>query len=173
LCIAKLEFATSIQPDTINMSGIDMNHYGLYLAHSGTPEEENFHWMILLAHPGADKCFRFHCEGISGKREYISESDAPFTGFGDSRYRRIEKKELICRIPIESFDVVAKQAEATPLQSSAFWVLYLLFRLERKGLVPEDTYTEWMTHYLTQNEQNKENCDKDDQGPGNLWVEEE
>ncbi|KAJ5392545.1 hypothetical protein N7509_008035 [Penicillium cosmopolitanum] len=155
------------------MSGIDMNHYGLYLAFSGRSDQANVHWMILLAHPGADRCMRFHCEGSPALREYVSESDTPFNGLRDSAYRRIDRKDLICRIPIEAFDVVVKQAEATPLQSSAFWVLYLLFRLERKGLVPEGTYTDWMTYYLTQNGDDKENIDAEDQGPGNLWLEEE
>lgn len=155
------------------MSGIDMNYYGLYLALSGRSGKEKVHWMILLAHPGADRCIRFHCEGHSGSRVYVSQSDTLFSGLGDSTYRRIKRKELICRIPIESLDVVVKQAKATPVQGSAFWVLYLLFRLERKRLVPEDTYTNWMVHYLTQEQNEKESNDVEDQGPGNLWVEEE
>ncbi|CAI7618181.1 unnamed protein product [Penicillium pancosmium] len=150
------------------MSGIDMNHYGLYLAFSRISDEANAHWMILLAHPGADRCIRFHCEGSPAL-----QSDTPFSRLGDGAYRRIDRKDLVCRIPIEAFDVVVTQAEATPVQSSAFWVLYLLFRLERKGLVPEETYTDWMTHYLTQDWDDKENIDAEDQGPGDLWFEEE
>lgn len=99
-----------------------------------------------------------------------TDSQTIDSGVEEVRYRKIERKTLISRIQISSFDTVLEEAEATPLQSSSFWVLYVLFRLERKGLLPEDTYTDWMTYNLIESEQNK---DIDDQGPGNLWTETE
>jgi hypothetical protein len=74
--------AYNSQSHTFNMSGIDKNHYGLYLAFSGKSDETNVHWMILLAHSGADKCMRFHCEGSP----FVSESDTPSSGLEDSAY---------------------------------------------------------------------------------------
>jgi hypothetical protein len=131
------------------MASIDRHHLDLYLAICKPQDPEDpIHWMMMMAHPGAERCTWLHCEGFRGNRRTEIEEGKRFNSWG------IGTKDFLCRIPVSEGITVVQEALALPKQSCRWWVLYLMLRLEDKGLMPEGTHNHWKGHRDTGSTEN-------------------
>jgi hypothetical protein len=138
----------------ITMSRMGRAHYDLFLAIC----KEQFpsgpiHWMIMMVHPGAQRCIWLHCVGSPGGRELLIEPNKRFDSWS------IERTFFLSRIPASAGRMVEQQARAIPPQSCQYWAVYLVLRLERRGMVPHGSYGHWR-HHITHR--------REDMGPGCL-----
>lgn len=127
---------------------VDYNHLQIYIAICKPMDNGWVHWMVLLVHPFAKRCTYLHCIGAPGNRDLAIEDDKRFDSWS------IEKYKYIATIPVSSRRAVLREAWKVPLQSCQLWVCYLMFRLERKGLVKEGIFDHFMymyNHRMTEN----------------------
>ncbi|KAJ5975022.1 hypothetical protein N7481_008729 [Penicillium waksmanii] len=120
------------------MSQVDQTHYDVYVAFGRKQFLcDPVHSLIIMSHPGAERCIRLHCEGWPGYWKPAIESNKRFQSWW------IESKDLVAQIPASAGPIVEQEARAIPAQSSGLWASYLLLRLEKKGLIPEGIYEHW------------------------------
>ncbi|KAJ5776938.1 hypothetical protein N7520_000184 [Penicillium odoratum] len=128
------------------MAYVDRSHYDVYLAVC-YPDidypEWPVHWIILLHNPGSERCTYFHSATEDGGYRYLQEPDKRFDSWG------IETMDFLARIPASEFATVQREALAVPAQSCQCWSSYLIFRLQRLGLVPDGTYEHWRDYHMT------------------------
>jgi len=121
----------------------DHSLYDIYVAFGRQQfPEDPVHWLIVLVHPGSDRCMRLHCEGWPGRWEVAIESNKRFESWW------IETKFYIGRIPAEAGTIVEEELKAIPPQSAQIWVLYALLCLEKRELVPVGTYEHWKSIHV-------------------------
>lgn len=136
-------------------NSVDRTTFDIWLAICKRTHPRNpIHWMIMMGHPGSDRCTRFHSTGYPGHYEVQMDTDRRHDSWS------IESKHFICRIPAAYGDVVWQEAEAIPAQSCQCWASYLLLRLERRYMVPCGTYEHWVDYHMTSR--------REDKGPGCL-----
>jgi hypothetical protein len=131
------------------MATVDRHHFDLVLAicQPQTPEYP-VHWMMMMRHPGADRCTWLHCEGSRGDRKTEIEEGKRYDSWG------IDTTHFLCRILASMGIAVVQEALALPKQSCRWWVLYLMLRLEDKGLMPLGTFERWEKHRRTGSTEN-------------------
>jgi hypothetical protein len=138
------------------MTSVDQSSYNIWVAICKQHDPDGpIYWMILMGHPGADRCTRFPSTGYPGEYEVQIEADKRIDIWS------LESKHFICRIPASYGEIVWDEAEAIPAQSCQCWVSYLLFRLEQRYLVPYGTYEHWVHFHMTSH--------REDWGPGCLY----
>ncbi|KAJ5776607.1 uncharacterized protein N7511_001618 [Penicillium nucicola] len=128
---------------------VDLGHLDLYLTicKRRSPDDP-IHWMMMMRNPGAERCTWLHCTGKLGDRETEIEIDKRYSSWG------IDTKDFLVRFPAQYGHKVIEQARALPKQSCRWWVLYLMLRLELKGLMPPGTFDEWEKHRRTGSTEN-------------------
>lgn len=137
------------------MSSVDRSSYNIWVAICKRRDPNApIHWMILMGHPGADRCTWFHSTGYPGNYVVQIETGKRIDSWS------FETKHFICRIPASYREIVWDQAERIPAQSCQCWASYLLLRLERRHLVPCGTYEHWVHYHMTSR--------REDRGPGCL-----
>ncbi|KAJ5316639.1 hypothetical protein N7508_001147 [Penicillium antarcticum] len=131
------------------MPHVDLGRLELFLTicKRKTPDDP-IHWMIMLRHPGAERCTWLHCTGVRGDRETEIEENKRYSSWG------IDTKDWLVAIPAQYGPEVIQEARALPKQSCRWWSLYLILRLEIKGLMPQGTFKEWEKHRRTGSTEN-------------------
>lgn len=143
------------------MSQVDTAHYDIYVAFGRQQFPcDPVHCLVMMGHPGAARCSRFHCEGWPGRWQPAIESDKGFESWW------IKSKYFVAQIPAEAGPIVEEQARRIPPQQAGLWACYLLLRLEKKGLIPEGTYQHWRGQLVI-------NPDDEDLGAFSLFEEED
>jgi hypothetical protein len=133
-------------------SRIDLTKLEIHLSICKPMDNGWVHWMIILRHPGDHKCTYLHSTGAPFHRSLSIEDEKRFDSWS------IDQNKYITTIPVCRGARVVKEAKKVPLQSCQLWACYLLFRLERKELVPLGTFDHYMYHY--------EHRRNEDFGPG-------
>lgn len=124
------------------MSVVD---YELHLAICKPDFLNRRHWLIVMIEPGASRGTYLHCTGNVGDRRTEIEPNRRFKSW------KFEKTYHLSTVLSDAASVICQQALAIPPQSCSCWVVYLIFRLERRSLVPHGTYDHWrrrVTHRM-------------------------
>ncbi|KAJ5360107.1 hypothetical protein N7517_009298 [Penicillium concentricum] len=137
--------------DSAAQGSIDRTHRELYV--QICYEVENaVHWMIIMRHPGDERCIRLHSTGCMGDRTYSVEDDMRFDSHS------VASTHYLGTIHEADSWIVEREAEKIPLQSCQLWAFYLILRLERNGLIKDGQYKHFMNCY--------KHSRREDYGPG-------
>ncbi|KAJ5662075.1 uncharacterized protein N7477_009691 [Penicillium maclennaniae] len=123
------------------MSHIDRDFVDIYWINCKRSTNGTTHRMIGLFNPGADRGAWYHCQGCPGARQPTYQYEKRLDSWS------FESTQLISRIPTIVVNQVLQQAEAIPPQNCGTWAMYLIFRLEREGLVPAGNYDNLQKRY--------------------------
>jgi hypothetical protein len=140
--IIKGQYTLNIPRTIPKMPRVDFTHYELWLAQCKiTTPTEFVHWMLLMVHPGDNRCFWCHSVNESGQeRDYdmLIEPNRRFDSWS------FHDKFFLGIFPTELGRVVSQEAYKVPPQNCQYWALYVILRLERRGLLSEGLYREWI-----------------------------
>jgi hypothetical protein len=95
------------------MQAVDTSLLDIYVAFSNRRGNDPLHWILLLAHPGSDRCTWYHVTGGPTQgRPYVPkiEANKRTNSFG------IATKQFISRIPAGEINKVKAATQAVPLQ---------------------------------------------------------
>jgi hypothetical protein len=123
------------------MPRIDYNHYELWLAQCKVEPHKPCHWILLMVHPNDNHCILYHSvneTGESGSYEMLIEPNKRFYSWS------FDEKFYLGMFPTELGVAVSQEANKVPPQNCQYWVLYVILRLERRGLVPRGVYRGWL-----------------------------
>jgi hypothetical protein len=115
------------------MQAVDTSLLDIYVAFSNRRGNDPLHWILLLAHPGSDRCTWYHVTGGPTQgRPYVPkiEANKRTNSFG------IATKQFISRIPAGEINKVKAATQAVPLQRCQRWTTEVLAKLEEKVWCP-------------------------------------
>ncbi|KAJ6031552.1 hypothetical protein N7540_002284 [Penicillium herquei] len=118
------------------MQAIDTSSLDIYVAFGQRRGNDTLHWILMLAHPGSDRCTWYHViGGPTQGRPYEPkiEANKRVHSFG------ISSKQWISRVSASEINKIKAATKAVPLQRCQRWTTEVLGVLERKGLVPSGT----------------------------------
>ena len=119
---------------------IDTSSLDVYVAITHRRKNGTAHWMLMLAHPGSDRCTWYHVVGGPSRNTAYKckiQANKKLDSFG------IDTRHWVSRVPASEINKVNSTVLSTPEQGCQQFVTEIFDGLERKVLVPAGTGLKW------------------------------